>query len=590
MAYYGYRSLSCLHPSSRRMSRMSLHPHVITPVPAETARVARAAFPKGQPYLTFRDALGTIFQDEDFTALFPAWGPPGLPPWRLALVTILQFRENLSDRQAAEAVRARIDWKYLLSLDLTDPGFDFSVLSEFRDRLLAGSAEEVLLDKLLERCRTLGLLKVRGPQRTDSTHVLAAIRVLNRLELVAETLRATLNALATVAPDWLQGLAPLPWYERYGRRIEDTRLPREQAQRDAYAQTVGEDGFHLLDALDAPAAPQGLRELPMIATLRQTWQRHYERTARALASPGELPEYAVRFKASRELPPAAEGFESPYDVEARYRHKRDTQWTGYMVHVSETCEPTAPHLLTHVHTTPATVHEAQCTEPIQQALIDKAVPPQEHFVDAAYISSELLVHSRDAQGITLRGPIRPSQGWQTQVEGAYTLEQFEVDWRQQQVRCPQGHLSVAWWEHGGGQGSRPIIVAFDKQTCGTCPVRPSCTRAKHTGRRLRLPPQDQYEALQVAQIWSASEEGQQLYKRRAGVEGTLSQGVRAFGLRRTRYWGLAKTHVQHVAIAAAINIDRIVAWLDERPRAMTRLSRFAALAPANADHRGEAAA
>ena len=304
---------------------MSLHPHVITPVPAETARVARAAFPKGHPYLTFRDALGTIFQDEDFTALFPAWGPPGLPPWRLALVTIMQFREHLADRQAAEAVRARIDWKYLLSLALTDPGFDFSVLSEFRDRLLAGRAAEVLLEKLLERCRVLGLLKPRGPQRTDSTHVLAAIRVLNRLELVAETLRATLNALATVAPDWLQGLAPLAWYERYSRRIEDTRLPREQAQRDAYAQTVGADGFHLLDAVDAPQAPTGLREVPMIATLRQTWQRHYERTARALASPGEPPESAVRFKASRELPPAAEGLESPYDVEARYRHKRDTQ-------------------------------------------------------------------------------------------------------------------------------------------------------------------------------------------------------------------------------------------------------------------------
>ena len=188
---------------------MSLHPHVIEPVPEDTARVARAAFPKGHPYLTFRDALGTIFQDEDFAALFPASGQPGLSPWRLALVTLLQFRENLADRQAAEAVRARIDWKYLLSLELTDPGFDFSVLSEFRDRLLAGSAEELLLDKLLERCRALGLLKARGQQRTDSTHVLAAIRVMNRLELVAETLRAALNTLATVAPVWLQALAPL---------------------------------------------------------------------------------------------------------------------------------------------------------------------------------------------------------------------------------------------------------------------------------------------------------------------------------------------------------------------------------------------
>jgi len=561
---------------------MSLHPHVVEPVPEETARVAHAAFPKGHPYLTFRDALGTIFQDEDFTALFPAWGQPGLPPWRLALVTIMQFRENLADRQAAEAVRARIDWKYLLSLELTDPGFDFSVLSAFRDRLLAGSAEELLLEKLLERCQALGLLTARGQQRTDSTHVLAAIRVLNRLELVAETLRAALNAVATIAPDWLQAITPLAWYERYSRRIEESQLPKAKAAREAYAHTVGEDGFLLLDALDSPDAPEGLRALPSIEALRRTWQRHYERTVHTPASPGVSSESRVRFKASRDLPPAAEGIESPYDVEARYRHKRDTQWTGYMVHVSETCDPTTPHLLTHVHTTPASVHEAQCTEPIQQALIDKGVPPQDHLVDAAYISSELLVHSREAQDIALRGPTRPSQGWQTQVEGAYTLEQFAVDWDQQQVRCPQGHLSVAWWEHGGGQGSRPIIVEFDKHTCELCPVRPSCTRAKHTGRRLRLPPQDQYEALHAAQTWSASEEGLRLYKRRAGVEGTLSQGVRAFGLRRSRYWGLAKTHLQHVAIAAAINLDRLVAWLDGRPRAQTRTSRFAALAPAAA--------
>src|SRR5256714_11698238 len=257
---------------------MSLHPHVIAPVPAETARVAHAAFPKGHPYLTFRDALGTIFQGEDFATLFPLGGQPGLPPWRLAFVTIMQFRENLADRQAAEAVRARIDWKYLLRLELTDPGFDFSVLSESRDRLLAGSAEELLLDRLLERCRALGLLTARGQQRTDSTHVLAAIRVLNRLELVAETLRAALNAVATVAPAWLQAVTPLAWYERYSRRIEESRLPKDQAEREAYAQMVGEDGFHFLDVLEAPDAPQETRELPVIATLRRTGQRHYDRT------------------------------------------------------------------------------------------------------------------------------------------------------------------------------------------------------------------------------------------------------------------------------------------------------------------------
>src|SRR3989454_12487938 len=570
---------------------MSLHPHVIAPVPDETARVARAAFPKGHPYLTFRDVLGTLFQDEDFAALFPAWGQPGLPPWRLALVTIMQFRENLADRQAAEAVRARIDWKYLLSLELTDSGFDFSVLSEFRDRLLAGSAEERIIDQLLERCRALGLLTARGQQRTDSTHVLAAIRVLNRLELVAETLRAALNAVATVAPDWLQAVTPLAWYERYSRRIEESRLPKDTAAREAYAQMVGEDGFHFLDALEAPEAPQEARELPVIATLRRTWQRHYDRIVDERAGTAGGPAYRVRFKASRELPPAAEGIESPYDAEARYRHKRDTQWTGYMVHVSETCEPTTPHLLTHVRTTSATVHEAQCTEPIQQALVDKDVPPDEHLVDAAYISAELLVKSREDHGIVLRGPTRLDVSWQTQVEGAYSLDQFVIDWDHQQVRCPQGKTSLSWAERVGHADHPFIQVRFSTQDCGACAQRACCTHAKPPqARALKFHPRPQSEALHAAQAWYAREEGQRQYARRAGVEGTLSQGVRAFGLRRTRYRGLPKTHLQHVAIAAAINIDRIVAWLDERPRAMTRISRFAALAPSNPANPGEAAA
>src|SRR4051812_14072509 len=183
-------------------------------------------------------------------------GQPACPPWRLALITLMQVREGLSDRQPAEAVRARIDWKYLLGLELSDPGFDFSVLCEFRDRLLAGGAQERLQERVLEVARVLGVLKARGRQRTDSTHVLAAVRTLNRLELVAETLRAALNATAAVAPEWLRALAPSAWYERYGRRIEDTRLPQSAAQREAYACQVGEDGFCLLDALAAPDAPE----------------------------------------------------------------------------------------------------------------------------------------------------------------------------------------------------------------------------------------------------------------------------------------------------------------------------------------------
>lgn len=557
---------------------MSLQPHPMAPIPADTCRVAHAAFPKGNPSLTFRDALGTLFQDADFAALYARTGQPGLAPWRLALVTLMQFRENLADRQAAEAVRARIDWKYLLSLELTDPGFDFSVLSEFRDRLVAGHAEVLLLDTLLERCRALGLLTARGQQRTDSTHVLAAIRVLNRLELVAETLRAALNAVATVAPDWLQAITPLAWYERSSRRIEDTRLPKEPAARAAYAQQVGADGVQLLEALDHPEAPEAARALPRIAALRQAWQRHDERVAEAMAAPERPVSSRVRFKANRELPPAAEGIESPYDVEARYRHKRDTAWTGYMVHISETCEPTTPHLLTHVHTTPATGHEARGTAAIQQALVDTDLAPGDHRVDAASIAADLLVRSQEEQGIRLRGPTRPNQSWQAQVEGGYRIEHFTVNWERQQVRCPQGKTSVRWLESTASSRGPYMHIRFDPHDCGPCVARASCTRAPEQPRALQLPPRAQSEALDAARIWYTSAEGQHHYAQRAGIEGTLSQGVRAFGLRQTRYEGLAKTRLQHLAIAAAINMERLAAWLDGRPHAPTRTSRFAALA------------
>src|SRR5215204_4798272 len=234
-----------VHPARRPV--MSLKPDPIQPVPEETARVARAAFRKGNPLLKLRDELGAIFADEDFADLFPKRGQPGLAPWRLALVTLLQFREDLPDR-------------------------------------------------LLARCRELGHVKARGRQRSDTTHVLAAVRLLNRLELVGETLRAALNELATVAPDWLRA-APRAWYERYALRVEDGRLPRTAAGREAYARTVGEDGFALLGRLDEPATPEELRRLPQVEVLRQVWARHFVREGGA--PPGE----GVRLRAKDEPPP-----------------------------------------------------------------------------------------------------------------------------------------------------------------------------------------------------------------------------------------------------------------------------------------------
>ena len=234
---------------------MSMHPQPIGPIPEDTSRVARAAFPKGNVYIEMRKVLGTIYEDKDFAELFEVRGRPAIAPWRLALVTVMQFSEGFSDRQAAEAVRARIDRKYALGLQLTDPGFNFSVLSEFRSRLVEGGKERLLLEKLLEGCKERGYLKVRGRQRTDSTHVLGALRLLSKWERTAETLRAALNALASEDPEWLTEHADPQWFERYGRRIEDQRLPKGKEAREEYLKTVGADGIQLLAHLEAPHTP-----------------------------------------------------------------------------------------------------------------------------------------------------------------------------------------------------------------------------------------------------------------------------------------------------------------------------------------------
>jgi transposase len=228
---------------------MSMHPHSIPAIPEETARVAHAVLPQGNTYMQMRDEFGTLYQDEDFQDLFPQRGQPAEAPWRLALVTIMQYAEGLTDRQAADAVRTRIDWKYAFSLELTDAGFDFSLLSEFRSRLLANRAERRLFDLLLERCRKRGWIKARGKQRTDSTHVLAAIRTLRRLECVGETIRHALNVLAEVAPDWLLEHMDAQWAERYQKRFSDFRLPKDATERVALAETIGADGRQFLESV-----------------------------------------------------------------------------------------------------------------------------------------------------------------------------------------------------------------------------------------------------------------------------------------------------------------------------------------------------
>jgi transposase len=221
---------------------MSRHPQPIPPVPEETARVARTAFPQGNLSLMMRDELGTRFTEDDVTALFPTRGQPTEAPWRLALVTIMPYVEDISDRQAAAAVRGRMAWKYALSLELTAPGFDSTGFSECRSRLVVGSAEPRLLDALLDRCRERQWLTARGRQRTDATPGLARVRAVKRCAWVGATLRHTLNRLAVGAPAWLHRHGQAAWAKRDGRRVEDDRLPTRKEDRHADAQVMGADG------------------------------------------------------------------------------------------------------------------------------------------------------------------------------------------------------------------------------------------------------------------------------------------------------------------------------------------------------------
>ena len=248
------------------------------------------------------------------------------------------------------------------------------------------------------------------------------------------------------------------------------------------------------------------------------------------------------------------------------------------MHLSETCEDDSVHLLTHAMTTPAAVHEARCTAAIHRALAGKGLPPGEHLVDAAYVDGELVVRSRAELGIALVGPPRPDPSWQARVEGGDDLTRFEIDWRHERARCPQGKLSSGWSARGEGTGRTYVRILFRPADCGACSGRALCTRNRHQARTLTLQPRAQHEALQDLRQRLASKEGRRRYARRAGIEGTLAQGVRAFGLRRSRYRGLAKAHRQPVATAAALNLERLAAWSQAVPRATTRTSRFAALA------------
>ncbi len=538
---------------------MTMFPQAIGPIPEETARIARAANPKGTLAMWLRDALGGIYTDEEFADLYPERGQPALAPGRLAMVTLLQYVEDLTDRQAAEAVRARLDWKYLLGLELSDPGFDASVLTEFRQRLLAQGAEQRLLDKLLAVCRERGWLKAGGKMRTDATHVLAAVRSLHHLETVGETLRAVLEDLAEVAPDWLLSWMPEEWFKRYEGRMDSRRLPKKEAERRRLAEQIGRDGVQLLSMLAQAETPAAARKLESAQVVHQVWSQYYEQR-----------DGQVYWRDGPALG-AHQTIVSPYDTDARLAQKRDTAWCGYKVHLTETCEADLPELIVQVKTTLAPRPDVKDTLDLQQELEQRHLLPEVHLLDGGYLESEVLV--QHPPGLRIVGPVPPDTSWQAHEGKGYAVAHFQIDWAKRTVTCPQGQQSHSWRQRPEREGQ--IQVTFATAVCQACPVRTHCTKGRR--RDVQLQPQAHMEALQRQRAEQQTRAFRQSYALRSGVEATISQAARRLPLRQSRYRGMPKVQLQELMTATALNCLRLYAYVNGVPRGITWLSHLARL-------------
>jgi hypothetical protein len=518
----------------------------------------------------------------------------------LALVTVLQMAEGLTDRAAAQRVRFGMDWKYALGMELEDPGLDASVLCEFRTRVIQHGLEERVLDLLLVALKEKGLVQAGGKQRTDSTHVLAAVRDLNRLELAGESVRACVEALAVAAPGWLaHTIEVASWGKRYTARVDSWRLPTAQAKRTELALAYGRDAFALLGAVYSPDAPVWLRELPAVEVLRVVVLQNYTRT---ITSDGR--EVVRRREADTDgLPPGRCRLTSPYDPDARWGSKRDTFWNGYKVHVSETCDrpevPGAagtadaandqqgqsapvgqatpvPNLITGVATTDATVPDQAMTQPIHRQLAGRGLLPAEHYLDSGYPSAELIVGSQATFGIALITPVLQDTSAQARASAGFDRAAFHIDWDAQQVTCPQGHPSASW-SACTQRGTQAVVVKFPAQVCQACPVRKQCTTTSRGGRQLTLRPRDVQQALDDARAEQTTDAFKAKYALRAGVEGTIHQAIAVTDMRQARYRGRKKVHLEHVLSAVALNLIRLDHWWNGHPVDRTRTSHLARL-------------
>ena len=568
---------------------MSLHPQSWPEAPDETSRVVMAIYGGRRAPLPVaaRDELGELFADAEFAAAFADRGPQGWSPGRLALVSALQATEGLTDRQAAEAVRDKVSWKYALGLALTDTGFDHTVLSQFRTRLVEHGMQRRVLDLMVARLVEAGLVKAGGKQRTDSTHIIAAVRLLNQIELVGESVRAALEAVAAVDGAWLAARLDDSWSRRYGARVDSWRMPASKTKRAALGADFARDGVALLRAVWHERTPRVLTDLPAVRVL----QRILIQNVVITVDRGGREVIRLRDADTDGLPPGRRRIVSPYDTDARWGGKRDLTWYGFKLHVSESCDAQAPvgpvdradfvpdappNLITNTATTDASVPDVAMTEPIHAEMARREVLPAEHYVDSGYPSADLLVSSLSDYGVRLVTPMLADTSPQARAGEGFDRTAFTVDWDAQTVTCPQGQTN-AWWTPAVQRGVDVIVVRYPGEVCQDCPVKAKCTTATRTGRQLTLRPREVQQALDAARAEQSTRQWQARYARRSGVEATIAQATKVTDTRRARYRGLAKTSLDHNIKAVALNLIRLDAWWNGEaldPRRTSHLSRL----------------
>ncbi|MEJ2733350.1 MAG: IS5/IS1182 family transposase [Anaerolineae bacterium] len=387
-----------------------------------------------------------------------------------------------------------------------------------------------------------------------------------RLELAGETMRRALNSLEVAVPGWLRDQVPLEWFDRHGQPFSDWRLPKSQEEQDSLAETIGRDGLQLFEILRQSPDWSWLRTIPAVEILRQVWRQQYW-----------VGESVARWRKDDTSSPTGQRIASPYDPDARYATKRTTHWKGYNVHLAETPEADFPLLITNVETTSSATDDYAVTQMIHQHLNERNLRPAEHLLDAGYMHARGLVESKGDRGVDQIGPVRRDPSWQAKAGEGFDLACFAIDWKRQSISCPRGRTSVAWQPHENQHGELRILARFAASDCRRCPARAQYARSQVFPRALAFHPR---AAHCLANRASAADHG----RIQAGV------CIRCWHRRRrlprdSRVWlapvplrRLAKTHLQYILTAAAINLARMADWLEQAPWLHTRRSRFATLA------------